>query len=357
MFFKSMLFYRLPAGFYMTAQALEDELGRRPLNPPSEATMESVGWSAAGPDGQLVYGVERNLLVTLGQAKRVLPSSVVKREVEERAAKLADQQGFPPGRKQLKDLKDAVINELRPRAFIKYSFIRAWIDLTGGFLVVDTTSAKKAETLIALMIGTIESGLGVTPVNVRIRPGDEMTRWLLNSAVPEGFEVTYESELIVPDGDGKATVRYLRHQVEGRGDVIQHLKDGKTVSKLGLQFNGAVHFTLTDSLQICKLAFNAVEEGDRITDFDTDFTLMATEYRRLILALLEVFGEVKEASHPAAAGDEEEETDRFADGDIVSASDVSAQSGGSSGTSAARAGNDGEEVAADESRQPEDALA
>lgn len=96
--------------------------------------MESVGWSAAGPDGQLVYGVERNLLVTLGQAKRVLPSSVVKREVEERAAKLADQQGFLPGRKQLKDLKDAVINELRPRAFIKYSFIRAWIDLTGGFL-------------------------------------------------------------------------------------------------------------------------------------------------------------------------------------------------------------------------------
>src|SRR3546814_19846377 len=91
------------------------------------------------------------MLIALGVEQKLLPSSVVQQAVDERASELEQRQGFKPGRKQLRDLKDQVTAELMPRAFAKRRSTRAWIDPVSGWIVVDAASPSRAEELLELL--------------------------------------------------------------------------------------------------------------------------------------------------------------------------------------------------------------
>ena len=45
---------------------------------------------------------------------------------------IEEQQGYKPGRKQMKQIKEAVTDELLPRAFALRRHTFAWIDPTAG---------------------------------------------------------------------------------------------------------------------------------------------------------------------------------------------------------------------------------
>jgi recombination associated protein RdgC len=87
-------------------------------------------------------------LIALAIEQRLLPSSVVNDEVRERAEKLTEEQGYAPGRKALRELKERVTEELMPRAFTKRRTTFVWIDPQNGWFVVDAGSPGKAEEVI-----------------------------------------------------------------------------------------------------------------------------------------------------------------------------------------------------------------
>src|SRR3546814_10918528 len=91
------------------------------------------------------------MLIALGFEQKILPSSVIKQGVDVRADFLAQLQGFNPGRKQLRALKDQVTAELMPRAFAKRRSTRAWIDPVSGWIVVDAASPSRAEELLEVL--------------------------------------------------------------------------------------------------------------------------------------------------------------------------------------------------------------
>jgi recombination associated protein RdgC len=95
-------------------------------------------------DSALVYAVDRQMLLTLRHEKKLLPAKVIAQVVKQRAEKLEEEEGFKPGRKRLKELKELVRDELLPRAFSLSSDTRVWIDPVHGWLAVDTGSANKA---------------------------------------------------------------------------------------------------------------------------------------------------------------------------------------------------------------------
>jgi len=63
-----------------------------------------------------------------------LPTTIINRFAKERVADIEAQQGYKVGRKELKDIKQAVTDELLPRAFTLQRITYAWLDLVNGRL-------------------------------------------------------------------------------------------------------------------------------------------------------------------------------------------------------------------------------
>src|SRR5690606_27611779 len=117
MSFKNLQIYRLPTPRAVSAAQLEASLAPQAFAGCSSLEPQSQGWLSPRENGQLVHTVNRQLLLVLGTEKKLLPASVINQVAKAKAAELEEQQGFKPGRKQMKELKEQVADELLPRAF------------------------------------------------------------------------------------------------------------------------------------------------------------------------------------------------------------------------------------------------
>ncbi|MCK9987637.1 MAG: recombination associated protein RdgC [Azoarcus sp.] len=295
MFFRNLQIYRLPEMWAATAEALEGQLARKRFQPCGNQDQETRGWLSPTGDDVLVHRVGGQWLIALGFEQRLLPSSVVKQEAEERAEALSLQQGYRPGRKQMKDLREQVMQEFLPRAFVRRSKVFAWIDPVGGWLGVDAPSQPRAEDLLEVLRQTLDS-LPLALVRTELSPTSAMADWLAGGDAPAGFTIDRDCELRSVSED-HAAVRYMRHPLEG-DEVRDHLSAGKLPTCLALTFDDRVSFVLTERLEIKRLDFLDVvkekldEQGadDARALFDAGFALMTGELRRLLPALVAALG-------------------------------------------------------------------
>src|SRR5271154_651342 len=114
--FKNLQIHRLPAPWAVTLDQMEKWLAPYAFQPGSSVEMQSHGW-ASRDDGALVYSTNGQMLLTFRAEKKLLPASVVNQVTKARALEVEERQGFKLGRKQLRELKEQVTDELRPRAF------------------------------------------------------------------------------------------------------------------------------------------------------------------------------------------------------------------------------------------------
>src|SRR5580658_7471082 len=151
MWFRNLVLYRLPPGWSLSASQLEEKLGTRPLQACGALEMLSRGWVAPSSSGRLVHSLGQHHLIALGVEQKLLPASIVRQEALRRAKLKQDSQGFPVSKRQMRDLKLLVGDELRARALSRQRITRAWIDPRGGWCVVDAASAGRAEELIDIL--------------------------------------------------------------------------------------------------------------------------------------------------------------------------------------------------------------
>lgn len=254
--------------------------------------VESQGWGSSA-DGQLFYRSGSQILLTHSVETRLLPGRVVNREVKKRADLLEMQQGFRPGRKQLRELKEIVTDELLPRAFPVRTDTRVWIDTENRWLAIDTTSAGKADEIRSLLFKTFD--IGLEHIQLNEAPVAAMTSWLAGGEAPGGFTVDQDVELR-GSTDEKATVRYSHHPLDG-SDIRQHIEGGKRTTKLAMTWNDRISFVLTDTfaikrvtpLDILKDAAAPTVEG-AAERFEADFKLMTGELARLVSDLIAAVG-------------------------------------------------------------------
>lgn len=294
MWFRNLQLYRLPTPWDMTADRLSEQLARLVFQPCGSQDLASQGWSAPLHD-TLVHSVGGQWMIALGVEQRLLPGSVVKQVAEEKAEEIEAQQGFKPGRKQMKEIKEAVMQELLPRAFTRRRKVYAWIDPQAGYLAVDASSRTAAEPLIECLHKALDE-LPLKLLNTEHSPGAAMTGWLAGNEAPAGFSIDLDCELRAMTDEASA-VRYVRHSLEGE-EIREHIAAGKQVSKLALTFDDKVSFLLTDKFEIKRIQpLDTLTENTEHADvttreeqFDADFALMAGELRRLIPALLDALG-------------------------------------------------------------------
>lgn len=294
MWFKNLQIYRLPAPWAINADELESHLAPQAFTACSSLDMQSQGWVPPRNSEKLVHVVNRQLLLKLDTEKKLLPSTVINQVTKARAAELEEQQGFPPGRKQTKELKEQVTDELLPRAFSVVRSTWVWIDPVNGWLLVDAGSPSKAEEVLKLLFKAIPK-FPLETLRTVMSPGAAMTDWLVSDEAPNGFTVDQDTELR-STAESKATVRYVRHALEAE-DIRRHIEAGKQCTRLALTWADKVSFVLTENLSVKRIApLDVLKEDSEIAGkndderFDGDFMLMSGELAKLLAALVDALG-------------------------------------------------------------------
>ncbi|MDP1594504.1 MAG: recombination-associated protein RdgC [Gallionella sp.] len=294
MWFKNIFIYRLPADYAITAAALQEKLALKPLLSCSGLDKQSRGWVSCRGDDRLVHTSNGQILFALGVEQKLLPATIINRFAKERVADIEAQQGYKVGRKELKDIKEAVTTELLPRAFAIQRTTSAWLDMANGRLIIDAASAAKAEELLEFLHKTLDD-LPVKPLHTELSPVAAMTDWLAGDNAPAGFTIDRELELRAT-GESRATVRYAHHALEGE-EILAHIASGKRATRLGMTWNSRISFVLTEQLQIKRLEFLDIikEESTTLADnademFELDFTLMTGELSRMLTDLSAALG-------------------------------------------------------------------
>lgn len=293
MWFKNIFIFRIDTDTSINADTLYEKLALKPLLPCSGLDKQSRGWVPCHGD-KLVHSANKQMLFALGVEQKLLPATVVNRFAKERAADIEAQQGYKVGRKEMKELKEAITEELLPRAFALQRTTYAWLDIANGYLVIDAASSTKTEELLTLMNKTLDN-LSYKQFHTAISPVAAMTDWLAGNNAPAGFTVDRELELRAT-GDSKATIRYANHALEG-DEILRHIAAGKRVTRLGLTWNDRISFVLTEQMQIKRIEFLDIikEESTNIADnadelFELDFTLMTGELAKMIADLSAALG-------------------------------------------------------------------
>ena len=305
MWFKNLALYRLPADWSLSAAELEEKLSQRTLQPCGPLEMLSRGWVAPSSTGRMLHTVNQQHLIALGVDQKLLPASIIRQETTRRAEELAESQGYPVGRRQMRDLKMRVTEELRARALTRRRTTRAWIDPVNGWFVVDSGSLGKAEELVEALRDLLGS-FAVQFVETQRTPHTSMSAWLTHGDAPGPFGIDQDLELQTADPN-KATIRYVRHPLDGK-EIKGHLSGGKYPTRLGLTWNGRIAFVLTEKLQVKRVEFLEMtkdaadgDEIDKDEQFDIDFAVMAGELAKMLHDLVEALGGTNANSPTAPA--------------------------------------------------------
>jgi recombination associated protein RdgC len=262
--------------------------------PCSGLDKQSLGWVSCRGDDRLVHTANKQILFALGVEQKLLPASIINRFAKERIADIEAQQGYKPGRKQLKEIKQAVTDDLLPRAFAIQRTTYAWLDLAKGRLIIEAASTAKAEELLEHLGKTVDN-FPVRLLHTELSPISAMTDWLAGENAPAGFTIDRELELRSSD-ESKATVRYANHALEGK-EILAHISAGKRAARLGMTWNDRISFVLNEHLQLKRIEFLDIikDESSKVADnddelFELDFTLMTGELAKLMTDLTEALG-------------------------------------------------------------------
>lgn len=303
--FKNLIVYRIGPGWAANSAELEAGLEKMVFVECGATQAVSAGW--APPRGvahaPLLESVGGQWLMKLVVEQRVVPSAVVKRRVDERAAQIEQATGRKPGKKQQKELKEEVLLDLLPQAFTKQGAIRVWLNPKDRLLLIDASSPAKADDVVTQLVKAAE-GLALTPLHTAQSPAAAMSEWLTTGEPPAGFSVDRECELKSPD-ETKSAVRYARHALD-IDEVRQHIAGGKVPTQLALTWQGRVSLLLTESMQVKKIAFlEGVFEGGSKPKadeaFEADAAIATGELGKLIPDLIDALGGEHQPGVPALA--------------------------------------------------------
>ncbi len=295
MFFRNLTLFRFPTSFDFSD--LDTRLADTPLKPVGALEPSSRGFvspfgrlGSTGEAMTLSHHADDAVWLTVGGEDRLLPAAVVNDLLAKKLAGMEQREGRRPGSRVRKRIKQDLVHELLPRAFVRPSRIDATLDLGHGLCIVDTASRKQAETVVSQLRHALGS-FPALPLNAEVSPRAVLTGWIAGEPLPDGLALGEECELKDAAEQG-AIVKCQRQDLQAE-EIAHHLESGKQVTRLALVLDDHLSFVLGEDLVLRKLKFldGAVDqlEGtdpeDVRGELDARFALMAAELKRLFAVL------------------------------------------------------------------------
>lgn len=298
MFFRNLTLFRFSPSVAEDLLRLEEVLGEHRLRSCGPLEMGTRGFVppvGRGDEAAMTHVVKACTLMTVGSEEKLLPAAVVNDELQRKVQKIAEEEGRKVGGRERKRMKEDLLTELLPRAFVRSSRMSAYVDRKGGWLVLDTSSRKSAENALTQVREALGSFPAV-PLAPEEGPRVLMTDWLANGNLPGSLVLGDECELRDPATATGAIARCRRQDLDAE-EVKEHLRNGKQVFQLGLVFDDRISFVLGEDLVVRKLKFlDAVidelgdSQQDAAAEMDARFALLTLELERLLGKLEEWFG-------------------------------------------------------------------
>ena len=298
---KSATLYRIQLPQTLDIATFDKAIEAKTFTPCEASQEHASGWAPPrGEDhGAMVELVGTgHLIMCFVREVKAVPSQAIKRALDARIAKIKQDEGRKPGRKETRELREDVMLDLLPHAFAKRTGVPVWIDLENGLLIVGSTTTAVTDLVISALVQALP-GATIGYLNTQVAPQAAMTQWLAGAddaddddSWPAYFAPGRDVELHSGD-EMKAVVKYNRHHLDDK-EMKRHIGQGKLPVSLALDWKGRVSFTLTQATQIKKIKFlDTVFDGQKTEDasgFDADWAIATGELSALITDLFQALG-------------------------------------------------------------------
>lgn len=247
-------------------------------------------------DGNPFIQVGNNIMLVCEKQEKLLPASVVNRDLAVRCENLEKLQGYKVGKKQKRDLKEQVIAELYAKAFVTSKLINVWINTENDLLCIETTSGTIADDVYILICKHL--GHNGRPL-LFAKPIDWLMRQLILSddSSVDNFSLGRSCVLQDPDSDSRR-ITYKNESLD-TGIVSDYVLRGKRPVKLEIVLGvDECSFTIDKNSVISKIMMPDIVEDRSEFDtdddyFDNELTIRSGQCLRIINELIQTLGEQK----------------------------------------------------------------
>lgn len=304
MFFRSVIFFRFPtaAGVMPSSfgtaidEALDEAVAEGLLKPVGPLEMSTRGFvSPYGRDSEVYTQRAPGVAgICVGGEDKILPAAVINDLLAKKIDEVLEQEGRAPGGRTRKRMKEELVHELLPRAFVQPSRTSAFFDFKRGLICIDHSSRKVAEQVVSQVRYAIGS-FPALALNAQVAPRATLTGWLGGEELPEGLSLGDDCELREASDTGHI-VRITNGDLQG-DEVAKHLEAGMQCTRLALTLDDHLSFTFGEDLVVRRLKFldgavdklDQVEREDLRAELDARFFLNVAEIQRLFDMLEKAF--------------------------------------------------------------------
>ena len=301
MFFKNAIIYRITKPFSYSSDEFQALMQTRSFIPCSGMKPSSFGWvSPTGnvDDAPLLHEVGGCLLMCARREEKVVPTSALNEAILEKVSKIEAVEDRKLRGKERQNIRDNTLAELLPRALAKSKQVMGYISPADDLLVVGTSMSTEAEMFINCIRDSIGS-FSVVPPQIKQKPQEVFTHWLLHRKLPDNFSLGDQCDLL--DIEDTSTVTCRRQDLD-TPEIRAHIEAGKICTRLGIRWQGDLKLAVDKELGLKQIKLESlnedvIEDEDPIAKLDAAFVNMTLEFSRFLPELFSALGgELRDSS-------------------------------------------------------------
>ena len=280
LWFKNAIIYQLNNDNLLDKQTIENAVKSASFSPCGNLDSTKMGWVSPYSDNNqndFIIDMQGHLLLRIKKETKILPAPVIKQALNDKIDKQERALSRKLSKNEKATLKDEVMIDLMPRAFSKYNYYWLWVDTQNKRIIVDCSSFKLAEDILAILRKEL-GALALTPLSIEKPLEKIMTTWVKEKLSFPPFILGDEAELKDPlEGNG---IISCKNQDITSDEMLVHLDLGKWVTKLKIIDERGINFIIHPDLTLKRIKFDSVilDENEDIGSDEFDKRLEADFY-------------------------------------------------------------------------------
>ncbi len=280
LWFKNAIIYQLNNDNLLDKQTIENAVKSASFSPCGNLDSTKMGWVSPYSDNNqndFIIDMQGHLLLRIKKETKILPAPVIKQALNDKIDKQERALSRKLSKNEKATLKDEVMIDLMPRAFSKYNYYWLWIDTQNKRIIIDCSSFKLAEDILAILRKEL-GALALTPLSIEKPLEKIMTTWVKEKLSFPPFILGDEVELKDPlEGNG---IISCKNQDITSDEMLVHLDSGKWVTKLKIIDEHGINFIIHPDLTLKRIKFDSVilDENEDIGSDEFDKRLEADFY-------------------------------------------------------------------------------
>lgn len=276
------------------AESLAKHLAKVKHEPLTPSMAYGSGFVEIETHDELVVTFNGGYAFALQYDEKIIPSSVVNAELKLRVADFKEREGFTPGRKMQKEMRENVVAELCAKALVRSKIITCMYSVADQLLLVPTIGAKLRAAVTSQLVRAVES-IRSTTIYVSTAKGSltsRLTDYLVeaNDLPFDSFDVGGKVVLVSKNGKTTFALDDLQQSVDG---AMEAIKNGSNVVEIALS-SGPVNFRLSQDFLLKGIKFGEIPDAqdysnDAQAEFEYEAATQTLMLCRVVNDLCEMF--------------------------------------------------------------------